>query len=73
MKIRFYEGYKGRETPRAVIIGDKEFHVDHIFWRKRVQDPSGKSHQIFKCSVEGKTAKIILSEDGDIDLTFPQE
>lgn len=73
LKILFYEGYKGKETPRAVVLGDKEFQVDQIFWRKQVRDPSGKNHRIFKCSLEGKTVKITLSENGDIDLTFPQD
>lgn len=71
IKILFYEGYKGQETPRAIIIGDKEFKIQKILWRKRIKDHhTGKTYRVFKCFLREKWVKIILDEKGKVDLTF---
>jgi len=40
LKIRvvFYEGYKGEETPRAILLGDRRVEVDRILDRWRGED-----------------------------------
>jgi 2-oxoglutarate dehydrogenase complex dehydrogenase (E1) component-like enzyme len=70
-EIRFYEGYKGREIPRAVVIGRREFKIDEILERKRALDhKTGESSEIFTCLMEGKPVRITLYDSGRFDLTY---
>jgi len=70
-KLRFYEGYKGRETPRSVIIGTKEFLIEEILERKRVRNPeTGKTIDVFTCKMDGKKVRITLHELGKFEITF---
>ncbi len=73
-EVRFYAGYKGRETPRAVLIGDRKFNIEKILWRKRARDKkSGQMSEIFKCKMEGEIIKIIHYESGEWTLSFFDE
>lgn len=70
-ELKFYEGYKRGETPRAVIIGNREFKIDKVIWRKRIQDQkTGKTHEIFKCMMEGDKVKITIHESGKWEISF---
>ena len=70
-ELRFHSGYKGRETPRSVIIGSRKFNIDEILWRKRVLDrKSGKRHEVYKCKMEGDTVKIKVFESGEWEISF---
>lgn len=70
-EVRFYAGYKGRETPRAVVIGEKEFTIQKILWRKRGRDQqSGRTFETFKCKMEGDVVKITHYESGEWSLSF---
>lgn len=70
-KLRFYEGYKGRETPRSVIIGTKEFLIEEILERKRVRHPeTGKTMDVFTCRMDGKKVRIAFYESGEFEMTF---
>jgi hypothetical protein len=70
-KVLFYEGYKGRESPRAVLIGNKELKIDKIIWRKRVKDQkSGKILEIHMCRIDDQYAKISIHESGRAEVTF---
>jgi hypothetical protein len=70
-ELCFYEGYRNRETPRSVIIGDREFLIEQIFWRKRVQDEkSGKTVEVFKCKMDGQTVRISVEDSGKFEITF---
>jgi len=72
--LRFYSGYKGSETPRSVVIGDKEFAIEKIIWRKRVFDKkTGKTAEVFKCKMEGEIVKITLYESGEWAISFSDE
>ena len=73
-EVRFYAGYKGRETPRAVVIGDKEFQIQEILWRRRGLDrQSGKKFETFKCRMEGDIVRITYHESGEWSLSFSDE
>ena len=73
-EVRFYSGYKGRETPRAVVIGDREFTIQEILWRKRGRDrQSGKTFETFKCRMEGDIVRITYHESGEWTLSFSDE
>ena len=70
-ELRFYSGYKGKETPQSVIIGSREFNIDEIIWRKRVLDrKSGKRYEAFKCKMQGDTVKIKVFESGEWEISF---
>lgn len=72
-ELRFYSGYKGEETPRSVRIGEKEFLIEKILWRKRGFDPkSGKTFEDFKCRMEGETVMITVYETGEWAISFPK-
>jgi len=70
-EVRFYAGYKGKETPRSVFIGDREFRIDKILGRKRVQDvESGEVREEFTCQMEGTPARLTFHASGEWELTF---
>lgn len=70
-EVKFYSGYKGQETPRSVIIGDKEFKIDKILERKRVVDKeSGEYCEVFKCRMEGELVKIERYDSGKWAISF---
>ena len=73
-EVRFYAGYKGRETPRAVVIGDKEFPIQEILWRRRGRDrQSGKTFETFKCRMGGDIVRITYHESGEWSISFSDE
>jgi hypothetical protein len=64
-ELRFYEGYKGRETPRSVVLGNKELIIEKILERKRIRSPkTGKTIEVFICEMEGQKVRIVLQESG---------
>ncbi|MDH7512793.1 MAG: hypothetical protein QHH14_07600 [Clostridiales bacterium] len=66
IKVLFYSGYKGEETPRAVLVGNREYPVDEIFWRSKILDhASGRELETFACRVAGKTIIIKQDESGE--------
>lgn len=70
-KVVYYSGYKREETPRAIIIGNRELEVKEVLWRKRVLDWStGKVREVFKCRM--KEGDIILekADSGEWKITF---
>jgi len=70
-ELKFYEGYKGREIPRAVVIGNREFKIDEILDRKRALDHiTGETKEIFTCKMEGQTVKIILYRSGKFEIAY---
>ena len=69
--LRFHSGYKGKETPRAVTIGNREFQINRVFDRKRVFDEqSGKISEVFTCEMEGQRVKIVIQDSGAFELIF---
>jgi len=67
--VLYYSGYKGEETPRAVIIGGREYPVDEVLWRKRILDrDSGKRIEVFGCKVAGRAIEIRKDESGRSEI-----
>jgi len=65
-KVSFYSGYKGQETPRTVIIDDREYKIEKVFWRKRIRDTeTGEISNKFKCLADGKNIIITLYASGE--------
>jgi hypothetical protein len=65
-KVQFYEGYKEKETPRSVIIDNREINILRILQRKRVIDQNtGELQEIFTCETEEGKIKITISQSGE--------
>jgi hypothetical protein len=72
IRVHFYCGYKGEETPRAVSVGNREYEVDEILWRSKVLDhSSGRELETFACRVAGKTIIIKQGESGEWEILPP--
>lgn len=70
-QVIFYEGYKGNESPRWIILDKRKLKIDKILWKKRSLDKeSGKTYEIFKCRIGKDIAKITVDESGEYDITF---
>ena len=70
-ELRFHEGYKGKETPRAVLIGNREFQIEQVLERQRVRDErTGKQSDVFICEMEGQRIKIVLLDSGHFELHY---
>ncbi len=63
IKVKCYSGYKCGETPRAVIIEEKEYLIKEIIRRERIEDINSKEREeIYWCRLENnKTIKLIKS------------
>ncbi|MDH4258136.1 MAG: hypothetical protein OEZ45_09190 [Candidatus Aminicenantes bacterium] len=73
-ELRFYSGYKGKEIPRAVVIGGREFVIEEVVSQKRVLDQkTGKRFEVFDCRMEGQRVKIKHFESGEWEISFPEE
>ncbi len=73
-ELRFYSGYKGGETPKAVVIGNRELKIEKILWRKRVFDQkTKKTFEVFKCKMEEEIVKITIYESGEWAISFSEE
>ena len=71
-ELRFYSGYKGKEIPRAVVIGSREFIIEEVVSQKRMIDQkTGKRFEVFDCRMEGQKVKIKHFESGEWEISFP--
>ncbi len=69
VRVNFYSGFKGEESPRSVVLKDKEFPIDRILARKRILDhKTGEVREEYKIEVNGRTAilKVHRSREGEI-------
>ena len=74
LELRFYSGYKGKEKPRSLLIGDREFRIDEIIWQKRGCDQkTGKTFETFKCRMEGDIIELTVHETGEWAVSFVEE
>lgn len=71
-EVVFYSGYKGRETPRAIRVGNQEYPVEKVLSRKRVQDKdSGERYELFRCRVAGKDVTLRIGPSGECRIVNP--
>ncbi len=70
-RILCYSGYKGEETPRTIILDDKEITVEKILARKRIRDAAtGRMSEVFTCTTDRGTVKIARHEGGEWTVAF---
>jgi len=66
VKVESYAGYKGEETPRAVILDGTRCEVASVISRERALDrDSGRMRDVWKCRLEdGRTVTVERLERG---------
>jgi len=66
VKVESYAGYKGEETPRAVILDETRFDVASVLSRKRILDSDGgRIREVWHCRlVDGRVMIIERLESG---------
>ena len=69
IKVRFYSGYKGQETPRAIVVAGREYPVEKVIWRKRGREKdSRESYDLVRCRVAGQELTLKISPSGECRL-----
>ncbi|MGB8957763.1 MAG: hypothetical protein WCC00_02000 [Candidatus Aminicenantales bacterium] len=64
--VERYAGYKGDETPRAVIFDGMRLEVIEILLRKRVLDPaSSRIRDIWRCRLADGRQVVVERLDGE--------
>ncbi len=72
-KVTFYSGYKGQETPMAVIIDNCEYKIKKVIWRKRIRNTeTGDISNKFKCLADNKNIIITLYASGKTTAVFSE-
>ncbi len=70
-ELKFYSGYKGKEIPKSVVIGNREFIIEEIISRKRVLDQKSRRRlEVYRCKMEGEIVKITVFESGKWEISF---
>jgi hypothetical protein len=71
-KVRFYEGYKGRQVPRSVQIGTREQFVVSVFSQKRIFDHEKNTvRETFRCLLDNRRlVEIEVGPDGKWNIRF---
>jgi hypothetical protein len=65
-RVECYAGYKGDETPRAVVLDGRRFEVASVLSRKRilVRD-GGRMRDVWRCRLEdGRAVTVERHESG---------
>jgi hypothetical protein len=71
VSVLCYSGYKGEETPRAILIGEKEIPVEKILSRKRISDAeTGRIHEVFIGKTGRGSVQIERDESGEWTVVF---
>ncbi|OGD14104.1 MAG: hypothetical protein A2V76_06745 [Candidatus Aminicenantes bacterium RBG_16_63_14] len=65
-EVECYAGYKGEETPRAVILDGKRVVVGSVVSRKRVLERGGgRTREVWHCRLEDGRAVTIERLDSE--------
>jgi hypothetical protein len=71
VRVLCYSGYKGEETPRAILVDDQELAVEKILSRKRICDAeSGRIREVFAAKTGRGTVEIERDENGEWTVVF---
>lgn len=69
IKVLFHSGYRGQETPRAVILAGREYPVDEVIWRKKGQDRDTRElYELVRCRVAGQEVTLKICPSGECRL-----
>lgn len=65
IQVIFYSGYKGEETPRALVVGGREIPVETVLLRTRRRDEAtGRVFEAFRLRAGGRVLTVSKTEDG---------
>ncbi len=71
VSVLCYSGYKGEETPRAIMIGEKEITIEKILSRKRTSDAeTGRIREVFTAKTGRGTVRMERDETGEWTIVF---
>ena len=71
VKVKFYSGYKGEETPRSVVIEDEEFPIDRVLDRKKIlHQATGEVREEYRIKLKGRTAILKVYGSGECELLY---
>jgi len=66
VKVECYAGYKGEETPRAVVLDGTRFEVASVLSRERALDrDSGRMREVWRCRLHDGRTVIVERLEGD--------
>lgn len=69
VEVRFYSGYKGEETPRALVVDGREHPIERVLTRMRgLSEGTRTSFEIFRVRIAGRTVGIKRTESGETEL-----
>ncbi len=69
VKVLFYSGFKGEETPRSVVIEDEEFPIERILERQKVLDSkTGEARDEYTIKLKGKKFILKIFSSGACEL-----
>ncbi|MGD9346848.1 MAG: hypothetical protein PVH84_13350 [Candidatus Aminicenantes bacterium] len=70
VKVKYYSGYKGEETPRSVLVEGEELPIDRILERKKILVPgTNELRREFTIQLKGRLAVLKISSSGLGELT----
>ena len=71
VKVKFYSGYTGEETPRSVLFKDKKFAIDRILERKKILDPQTQEiRNEYTIELKGRKATLKIFGSGECELVY---
>lgn len=71
VKVKFYSGYKGEETPMSVLFKDKELSIDRILERKKILDQAtGEVREEYRIKLNGRLAILKVYGSKECELLF---
>lgn len=66
VKVIFYSGYKGQETPRAIVAAGREYPIEKIIWRQKGQDGNTREpYELVRCRAAGQDLTLKISPSGE--------
>ena len=69
VKVLFYSGYKGEETPRSVFIANEKFPVERILDRQKIlESKTGKAWDEYTIKLKGKKFILKIFSSGKCEL-----
>jgi hypothetical protein len=67
--VLFYSGYKGQETPRALVVAGREYPIDEILWRKKGQNKENREpFELVRCRAAGQEVTLRIGPSGECRL-----
>jgi hypothetical protein len=71
-RVESYAGYKGEESPRAVVFDGKRFEIVSILSRERALDlAGGEMRETWRCRLDDGRTVVVEHLENDIWRVYP--